>query len=217
MATSNLGFELTAYSSVAESQEVPPSGNHAARIVGLVDGGTHLTPGTAGSPRKQVPKYLLILELPLERRADGNPFVVLFECTASLYQGAHLRKVMEAVLGRPIADGEWVAATELVGRPASVTIAHEARGDRAYFKIASIGPAVRGLQVPEQHYPTLVWSIAGGQPFPEADWLPRHFGRTVPEWVAESRDYRAAAPKAAHLPAKPPTSPIPTDCEDIAY
>ena len=106
-----LGFELTASNSSGGDYELPSAGNHAARIVGVINGGTHETAGINGQPRKKAVKLLLLVELPYEPRSDGKPFVVLYECSASLHVKATLRKLVHEVLNRPLNEGDKFTVT----------------------------------------------------------------------------------------------------------
>jgi hypothetical protein len=209
-----VGFELTVSS--GGEFEIPSAGNHAARFVAVINGGTHETPGVNGQPSKKVGKFLFGLELPHERRSDGRPFVVLYECSASLNTKATLRKLVEQVLNRQLNDGDRFSVAEFLGQPCSVAITLEAKQDKTYFKVASIGPPIRGMVVPEPTYPQLAWSIHGGTPFPAPEWLPFHYGRSVSDWVAESEEGQQAARKPAQavVPAADPA----VDAEgNIAY
>lgn len=209
------GFNLTV-SSAGGDFELPAAGSHSARVVAVINGGTRVTAGIGGQPSRRVVKLLLGLELPHERRADGRPAVVLFEVTASLHPKATLRKLVEQVLGRQLAEGECLPITDLLNQPCSVAITHEVRADRTFYRVASIGPPIRGMAVPDATYGPLAWSIDGGTPFPAPDWLPFHFGRSVADWVAESEE---AGQVARSIPStSPPAGVAVAGAEaDIAY
>jgi hypothetical protein len=204
------GFDLIASSSSGGDYEIPSAGNHAARIIGVINGGTHETPGINGQSGKQTVKFLLVLELPHEQRSDGKLFIVLFECSASLHVKATLRKLVHEVLGRALNDGDRFSVTDFLGQPCAVAITHETRGEKTYYKVASLGPPIKGMQVPEPSHPQLVWSVHTGQPFPDADWLPFHFGRSVTDWIGESEEAMAAAQKAVTA------NPTPHDADSVA-
>jgi hypothetical protein len=210
-----LGFELTVSNSGGD-YETPSAGNHAARIFGVINGGTHETAGVNGQPAKKAVKLLLVVELPYEPRSDGTPFVVLYECSAKLHPKATLRKLVNEVLNRQLNDGDRFSVTEFLGSPCAVAITHEAKGDKTYHKVASIGPPVKGMTVPEPVHPRLIWSVDGGEPFPAADWLPFHFGRSVADWIAESEEAKKSALKAASV-VSPPGNTAPVSDGDIAY
>ena len=161
-------------------------------------------------------KFLFGLELPLEPRSDGQPFVVNFECTASLHEKATLRKLVNEVLNRQLNDGDRFSVTEFLGQPCAVAITHEAKGDKTYYKVASIGPPIKGMSVPEPTYPLLTWSVHSGEPFPSLAWLPFHFGRSIADWIAESDEAKKSALKAASV-VSPPGNTAPLADGDIAY
>jgi hypothetical protein len=208
-------FELTVTSG-AGPIEVPSAGNHPSRLVGLLNGGTHMPPAVAGVAGTPTLKYMLIFELPHEIRADGRPFVVLYECTASLHTKATLRKLADSLLGRQLRDGERFLVTELLGKPCSVAIVHESKDERAYAKISSIGPPIKGITLPAQHYPTVIYSILDGAPFPALDFVPFHFGRSVADWLAESEEAQRAM--KTPIASTPPSASSPVvDGGNIVY
>lgn len=209
------GFELTV-SSTGGDFELPSAGSHSARIVAVINGGAHETAGIGGQPSRRVVKLLLALELPHERRADGRPMVVLYECSASLHSKATLRKVVEHVLGRQLSDGETFSVLDLLGQPCSVAITHEVRADRTFYRVASVGPPIRGMAVPDPAYETFAWSFESGSPFPSPAWLPFHFGRSVADWLAESEEARQAA--SSNTATSPPAGGYVSGAEaEIAY
>ncbi len=209
-------FELTASSTSGGDYESPSAGNHAARIIGVINGGTHETQGVNGQPGKLVVKFLIVIELPYEQRSDGKPFVVLYECSASLHVKATLRKLVHEILNRTLNDGDRFSVTEFVGQPCAVAVTHETKGEKTYYRVASLGPAIKGMQVPEPSRPQVVWSVHGEHPFPATDWMPFHFGRSVADWIAESEEAKQAARKTTQN-VPPPEVPAPVATGDIAY
>jgi hypothetical protein len=196
-------FALTASSSSGGEYEMPSAGNHAGRIIGLINGGTHESSGLNGQPAKRVVRYLFVLELSFEKRSDGTPFVVLFECSASLHAKAKLRKLVHEVLNRSLNDGDRFSATEFLGQPCAVVITHEVKAEKTFYKVTALGPPFKGMAVPEPTHPQIVWSVHSGQPFPAADHLPFHFGRSVSDWIAESDEAEAASRRLA-VAIRPP-------------
>jgi hypothetical protein len=208
-------FELTAGASTG-SYELPSAGSHPGQFIGVIFGGTHETPAINGQPGSRARKLLFIIELPGERRSDDKPHVILSECTASLHPKATLTKMVQAVTGGQLRDGERFDVSTLVGKPCIVSIVHETRGDRVYHRVSSIGAPIKGMPLAESTYPPLVWSVNGGQPFPDADWLPFHYGRSVADWVGESEEAMAAAQKAVTATPQPHDADSVAD-GDIAY
>jgi hypothetical protein len=210
-----LGFELTVSNSSGD-YETPSAGNHAARIIGVINGGTHETAGINGQPRKKAVKLLLVVELPHEHRSDGKPFVIVYEVSFSLHEKATLRKLVREVLNRLLNEGDKFTVTEFLGQPCAVAITHEAKGEKTFYKVASIGPPIKGMTVPEPVHPRLLWSVYGGEAFSSPTWLPFHFGRSVADWIAESEEAKTSARKASGL-VSPPDSTPPVGDGNIAY
>lgn len=132
--------------------ELPPTGTHPARLIHIIDLGTHETPfvnAKTGLPKKQRQLRLTweLVECPM---ADGRNFVVGNTYTASLYK-SNLLNAIESMMGQKLdlAEGEDFDAKTILGAPCMVTISHTKKGDKTYANIGALSPmpTIKGNKV----------------------------------------------------------------------
>ena len=206
----------------AEKRELPPPGNHAAVLIGLIDLGTQDV--SYGDKKAEAAKVMLIWELtsePLQGTTNRN-HVIACDYRLSHHSKAALRQGYESWLGRKLADGEEYDYAEKLAHPCLLNIVH-GKGKESgneYAKVDGFGPILKGMTVqPPRHQP-FVWTITGGlelrnpttkamEPAPNGDlpeweWLPFLYGRSVHEVIADSPEWKSlhsSGPKKAAPPA----------------
>lgn len=126
--------------------EQPPTGNHVARCIRLVDLGTqHGTYEGKATIRNQV---LISFELCNEHMGDGKPFTIGEFYTNSLNEKAKLRAHLEAWRGRAFTEEELNGfdLENVLGKPCMVSIIANEKG-RA--KISAIASMPKGMNAPQ--------------------------------------------------------------------
>lgn len=191
-----------------------PSGNHVGTITGLIHAGT-----VSNNFGESADTIILAFQL-MKKQEDGRPFVLADKYTYSLNTKANFRKVVEAVEGRSLADGESYDPRDLVGRVVLVSVKHsQGKGDKAgqtYHNVAGVSALPEGFPAPDDsQFPIepLVWSVMDGTPFPaeRAGWLPWVYGHSVQSIVENSAEVRARQSGVTMPPPKVYTSDDPAD------
>lgn len=177
------------------SYDIPPAGNHPARLVLIHDLGTH--DGDYQGKAKEDRKLFLAWELSAELKPNGSPFVigreytVLVEKDGSFLYAAqsNIRKMMETWRGEKYGPGEPVDLMKLLGRACLVGVSHTTSGDKTYANLASISGLPKGMQVPAQHIDSVAWHISMGEP-PDLEWFPWSYGQSLADIVADSKEVK---------------------------
>lgn len=180
-------MSLKMKTSSAGEYEVPPAGNQAAVCVGIVELGRQHDV-FQGQDNGWKTKVLLVFELD-EKKSDGAPFVIGRDYNASLNKKANLRAVVERWRGKPLADDEEFDLTKLVGKGCLLSILQKQSASGSdYAKIESIGALPKGMTAPKPVNKAIIWEIGPNNPAPDEDWLPRVYGKTIAEVVAQSQE-----------------------------
>ena len=81
---------------------------------------------------------------------DNRPFVVSGWYTISLNEKANLRAILEGWRGRSFTDDELggFSLEDVLDKPCTLTVIHNAKGDKTYANIASASPLMKGMEVP---------------------------------------------------------------------
>lgn len=168
-----------------EQRDIPEAGNHAAVCVAVIDLGHQLRRKFQSSEEEYQPLLYLCWELV---GLDGRPLVGR-DFKVSLHEKAGLRHFVEQWCGK-LVDGADFDLCSLAGRPCLLNVLHDVKGDRTFARIEGasplpkIGKKVVEVEAPE-HDP-IVALIDERKKLP--DWLPWLYGRSLPEWLADSRE-----------------------------
>lgn len=124
-----------------------PAGTYLAICYLVADIGLQPNPYNEDKPRH---RFVVGWELPNELMSDGRPFGVIQTYTLSLGANANLRKDLEAWRGRAFTpeELEGFEMINVLGKPCTLTIVHNAEGERTYANMASIGGVMKGMAVP---------------------------------------------------------------------
>lgn len=127
-----------------------PAGSFAARCYQIIDLG-HQTIEWQGTA-KVVPKVRITWELN-EAMADGRPFSISKEYTASIGDKANLRKDLEAWRGRPFTSEELrnFSLENVLGAPCLLGVVHKPSkdGSKVYANVGSVMALPKGMSAPE--------------------------------------------------------------------
>ncbi len=170
--------------------ENPSEDTHDARIVALIDLGTHKE-SFQGGDEKEKHQCLVAFELDEEMTGmRGVNHVVAVRYTMSFNEKASLRQLAEAVLN----DGKKYSEADidyelLLGQPCTVQISHvkkqTEKGERTYGRVGMIAA------VPKKHRERMfrpkrtlsTWYVGDDRSL-LPDWLPRIYGEKVEDVIA---------------------------------
>ncbi len=175
--------------------EPTPAGTFIARCYRFLDLGSHEQ--TFQGESKGLKRLVMIgFELPTELMTSGDyagkPFTIHKRYTWSTHEKATMRKDLESWRGRKFNDNDFgpggFDVRNLLGVPCTLSIAHSEKDGSTYANITGIGPAMKGIQIPE---------LINTKVF--LDLEPETFDREVYEslsdklkaFIAESPEYRA--------------------------
>lgn len=140
--------------------EQPPVGSHLARCVRVIDIGTQRGEykGQATAKRQCIIAWELPAELITQGEYKGQPFIVSKFYTASLNEKANLRHDLENWRGREFTEQELQGfdSRNVLNKPCMLSVIHNEKG-RA--KVAGVMGAPKGVPVPDQHHPTIFFSL----------------------------------------------------------
>jgi hypothetical protein len=171
-----------------DDKPLPPAGDdQSAVLVALVDLGTQRNDyeGKAAWARK----LFFVWEL-VETKERALPWK---DFTFSLHENALLRKFVDAWRSKPLEDGEDFDINVLVGKACLLSIVHKPNKDktRSFAVVTGVKkPVFRGQKVEiaaPQHKP-FCWHLDDGKENALPDWLPWLYGRSIPEWIADSKE-----------------------------
>lgn len=132
----------------SENFENAPTGTHIARCIGLIDIGTH-TNDYKGNPirRRQV---IIKWELPLEERADGQPFVVSQFYTLSLSEKANLRADLVNWRGKEftLEELQGFDLKNILDVGCQVTVTEK---ENKKIKVSGVTGLPKGVELPPRH------------------------------------------------------------------
>jgi hypothetical protein len=137
-----------------------PAGSFAARCYQIIDLG-HQTFEWKGEA-KVAPKVRITWELN-EMMADGRPFSISKEYTASIGDKANLRKDLEAWRGRPFTAEELrnFSLENVLGAPCLLGVVHKPSkdGTKTYANVGSVMALPKGMVSPELVNPAVKFDI----------------------------------------------------------
>ncbi len=175
-------------SSGGGGSEVPPPGNHHAVCIAIIDLGTHTETykGKSSDNRKVYVAWELVEEK-LAGTVDRN-HVVYEKYTLSFNEKARLRLAIGNWLGRKFKDGDGFDLPSLAGLRCLVNVVHKQNGEYLNANVGGISPVHKSIPVvPPKHTP-VVWFIGCGEDLPDTGHLPRCYGPTVEELIADSHE-----------------------------
>jgi hypothetical protein len=183
-----MSLTIQATSAPARDFEIAPAGNHVAICYAMVDlGQQHIV---YNNEEKWQRKVYIGWELSNEQMADGRPFMVSRQFTMSLHEKSTLRAILESWRGRPFTDDELMGfdLKNILGKPCMVNVVHATGNNgRTYANVKSIATMPKGMPVPEQINPTMLFEF-GDQGFDEDKYI------ALPQWlktkISESKDYQ---------------------------
>lgn len=172
--------------------DIPSEDIHDARIVALIDLGTHAE-SFQGSPERDVRKCYLAFELdePMSGMKSVN-HVVARMYTMSFHEKSGLRQLCESILndGNRLQDLDY---EQLLGQPCTVQITHKKvdtdKGERTYVNITNIAAVSKKKrdQVFSPKRDICAWYI-GGDLEDLPDYLPRIYGEELKDYISRSRE-----------------------------
>ena len=183
-----MSLTIQATSAPARDFEIAPAGNHVAICYAMVDlGQQHIV---YNNEEKWQRKVYIGWELSNEQMADGRPFMVSRQFTMSLHEKSTLRAILESWRGRPFTDDELMGfdLKNILSKPCMVNVVHATGNNgRTYANVKSIATMPKGMPVPEQINPTMLFEF-GDQGFDEDKYI------ALPQWlqtkISESKDYQ---------------------------
>lgn len=191
--------------------EIPSADVHDARIVALVDLGSHQESFQGGHAEWKRGLYV-VFELDEEMTGfKGTNHVVGVKYTLSFHEKANLRKLAENLLndGNAYAADAAVDYTRLLGQPCAVQISHESgkgdKADRTYVRVKGVSsvPKKRREQVFAPKRELAKWFV-GVNPLNDLpDYLPRIYGEKVEDVVRRCRELTASSSSAASEQTEP--------------
>ncbi|HRP04845.1 MAG TPA: hypothetical protein PLV87_08040 [Opitutaceae bacterium] len=133
--------------------EQTPAGTFIARCYRFLDLGSHEQ--TFQGESKGLKRLVMIgFELPTELMEDGRPFTINKRYTWSTHEKSNMRKDLESWRGARFNDSDFgpdgFDVRNLLGVPATLTIVHSENDGKSYSNIASIGKAMKGVEIPAQ-------------------------------------------------------------------
>lgn len=164
-----------------------PEGQFAAVCVDVIDLGDRVE-SFPGSPTKVVRKVALVFASGETNADTGTLHTVSAEYTASTYEKASLRQMLESWRGKAYRDGDLDAGLplhKLAGQAALMTVEHlTSKTGRTFAKLRAITP------VPRQ----MTSAVPSALPYDRAPyWQERK-----EEYAAGVRKYRAETAAASH-------------------
>lgn len=179
--------------------EQTPAGTFMARCYRFIDLGSHEQ--TYQGESKGLKRLVMIgFELAGELMEDGRPFTIHKRYTWSTHEKANMRKDLESWRGAKFNESDFgpggFDVRNLLGVPATLTIVHSEHDGKNYSNIASIGKAMKGVQMPEQVNPSVYLSL-------QSDRFDRELFEGLSDklkaFIAESPEYQAIfAPKTGN-------------------
>lgn len=173
--------------------EIPKAGVHPARVVGLIDLGSHEE--RFGDEAKTSRKCLVVYELVSQKKSGSTERHTIGERYSlpnkgKFHEKSKLRQVLEAARGRRYNDDQDIDITKFLGQAVQVTISHGTSSNgREYASIAQVAGIMEGIQVAPPSYTPLLWFIGGG-PVPEQHWIPFCYGEKIEEVIKRSKEWK---------------------------
>lgn len=168
-----------------------PEGNQVGYLIGLY----HFGPQeyTYMGEQKTRNEIRVMFELPNAKAKFGDsdeerPYVVGKSGTYSMNEKAFLRKVVEACLGKKMADdeAERFPIESVIGKPCLVNITHYDSNGKTFAGIENVSPLPQGMTVPERHNSVTVFDVTN---YSQDQYS------ALPDWMKEKVDKSGFAPK----------------------
>jgi hypothetical protein len=157
--------------------EPAPVGSHIAQLVGLVDLGTH---EAEWGPNRQLWFSFILLNETME---NGGPFTVSRFVSKKYSQNAALRKILDALIGRPLTKAEKANGYDvrrLLGTVCVVQIVHvEKEAGAIYANLESVSALPKGVTAPKIPDAEEYFLDLEPEGFDEADYL------NLPSWLQD--------------------------------
>lgn len=185
--------------------ERAPAGNHPAVLVAIIDLGTqHNEYQGKASWRREV---LLVWELPTKKTAAGKSHLMSAAVTLSLNEKATLRKWIDGMTGKKMADGTEFDITAVLGKTCLLNVLHN---DKGYPRVEAVAGYPDGLPAPTATLaPTAVSleEFEAGKAIPE--WVPWLYSRSLEKMVSPADHVRNCKEIAGEGPPRsaPATEP----------
>ena len=143
--------------------ELAPEGMHLARCIKVIDLGTQEQKWK--DQVKHNRQVLVMFELPkvmIEIEGEKKPQAISKKYTLSFNSKANFRKDLESWYGRKfndkqIAESDGFDPSKILGKPATLTIAHS--DDGKYANISSITGVMDGVEIPDQINPSVLFDL----------------------------------------------------------
>lgn len=154
--------------------ELPPNGNHVARLYEIIHVGT--IPTVYKGEEKMTDKIRLTFELCNERKVfkEGDapkPFSISREFTYSFGSKGHLRPFIEGMTGTLINDGEHPDLEALLGQACLLNVIHKQTETTTFANIQGASALPKGMEAPELFNEPRALDI-NSIPFADLDELP---------------------------------------------
>jgi hypothetical protein len=124
---------------IPQTNFVPhPAGTYTGTITAVTDQG--MRESTFEGKTKLVPKLSIDIKSDTATNETGEPFVHQEWCTVNSDDRSKLVKLRQALLGRPLTEGErksFDADAEMVGRRVNYVIEHTFQNGKTYANIAT--------------------------------------------------------------------------------
>jgi hypothetical protein len=144
-----------------KEKQLAPEGMHLAHLIWGIDIGTHES--KFGKNRKIIFSWELSECLTVFKGKNGpEPFVLSKTYNQSLGKGASLVRDLTPWIGSGFTKRASFDIDSLVGKACLVNVIHETKDGETFANIISLAPIPRGMAVPDQILPSLVYSIEDG-------------------------------------------------------
>ena len=206
-------FDMQAKEKGSGQFEPCPAGTHGARLVAVVDLGTH--PYTYEGEEYRPRKVLLAWELvSCPDKAAGRNHVLGKEYNCTLGTGSHLRQMIEAALNRKLGVNESFNPTTLIGEPFLLTVVHgESAKGNTFASINSVGQPPTGFAVPPHTLVPYTWEFDSGEQFNDPGWLPFLYGKAPYTKILEAEESKQQAARHLAKQRQQTTAPAMTQSE----
>lgn len=181
--------------------DIPSEDTHEARLVAIIDMGTHREQYQGQGDAKPKRKVYLAWELDEKMPGGEYHFVVGQQYTLSFHEMSSLRQLAETLRGEKYLPNADIDYLKMLGSAdgkippvcALVTIKHKDRGEgkRKVAQISNIGPvpkARRPAIFTPQRKP-ISWEL-GGDLKTLPDWLPFYFGHPLADEISQCEEMR---------------------------
>jgi hypothetical protein len=177
--------------------QLPPEDLHVARLIRVIDLGTHHSNFADGKKQRRV---MLTWELPNERTTFTEEkgeelFTQSKFYTLSLGQRSNLFKDLSSWVGKGAIETVRHNLALLLGKVCMLNIVHkEKKNGQKRAEVIAVTPLLRGTRVPEQINPSLSYSILDGMGGAYDD-LPQG----IQKLIATSEEIGGARPSLAEI------------------